>query len=332
MAKYTLFTEYLHLLGVPFTLKYSNSRFLAYPPKTALDGVADLLSEYNVECNQLDCLTKDDLGKLSFPFVAKMKNGCIIVTGISPDGVVSEAYGESSSLPESTFLEQWTGEAVTAKAGPQSKETDYAHHRLQMIAAVADRVALAAAVLFLTLWFAIGNGVFDRWATIAAMCLYGVGIYVCHLMMLKEYHVDSHAANNVCGLIEREGCSTVLHDASSSLFGLYPWCEIGEAYFSVSFIALVTAPAAWPYLAAVSVCCLPYTVWSVCYQKFRIHAWCTLCLTVQTMFWIIFIVYLTGGMFHGIFPLTSAALILLVGYVAMFLFIHRFRVATVIAE
>lgn len=331
MAKFTLFSEYLSLLKVPHTRKYSNRRFLEYPPRVAFDGVSDLLDEYNVTYKIYNNVDSAGLGSIPAPFVAKMKDGCIIVTKVTPDEVVSEAYGKSTSLPIAKFMEEWTGTALSATPGKDSREPDVSFHRFSDFTAVADRIVLAAAVAFLAVWFATGSGVFSRWATGVLFFVYAAGIYVCHLLMLKEYHVDSHAADNVCKIIQREGCSTVLHDKGSALFGVYPWCEIGQAFFSVSFLALILAPAAWPYLALISVCCLPYTVWSVSYQKFKVHAWCTLCLTVQSLFWVTFLVCLFGGMFAGIFPLSTPFWLLLTGYVAAFLFIHRFRVAVTVA-
>ena len=53
-----------------------------------------------------------------------------------------------------------------------------------------------------------------------------------------------------------KGCGRVLDDASSKLFGLYPWCEIGLTYFSVSLVTLLVAPEYTRWLAAFAVCCL----------------------------------------------------------------------------
>ena len=42
-------------------------------------------------------------------------------------------------------------------------------------------------------------------------------------------------------------------------------------------------------------CILPYSVWSVWYQKFRVKQWCALCLIVQVLFYCIFITNLLSG-------------------------------------
>lgn len=71
----------------------------------------------------------------------------------------------------------------------------------------------------------------------------------------------------------------------------------------------------WSSLALCNVCCLPYTVWSIWYQRFRAHKWCTLCVGVQTTLWLLFFCYLGGGHFHGAFPLKVDTFVLVAVYV-----------------
>ena len=42
-------------------------------------------------------------------------------------------------------------------------------------------------------------------------------------------------------------------------------------------------------IAALNICCLPYTLYSVYYQKYIARQWCVLCCTVQALFWLEFI-------------------------------------------
>lgn len=45
-------------------------------------------------------------------------------------------------------------------------------------------------------------------------------------------------------------------------------------------------------MALINLCALPYSFWSVWYQRFKAKQWCPLCLIVQTLLWITFIVNL----------------------------------------
>ncbi|MDR3220154.1 MAG: vitamin K epoxide reductase family protein, partial [Dysgonamonadaceae bacterium] len=49
------------------------------------------------------------------------------------------------------------------------------------------------------------------------------------------------------------------------------------------------------YLALINILALPYSFWSVWYQKFKAKQWCVLCLIVQVLLWLIFAVNLGFG-------------------------------------
>ncbi|MCM1021468.1 MAG: vitamin K epoxide reductase family protein [Muribaculum sp.] len=325
MAKYTLFTRYLDLLGIPFTFRYSNMRFRAYPSKIAIIATDDLMTEYGAKMTMTHPSDKAELTNLNLPAMVQLESSdSLIVTSINNGNVVTiNANGEQTITPLEKFVESWNGKSVSVININNCCETNYSKHHFQQTSAIVERWVLALCSLFLLFYFAITNGLFKSWPALALLALYSIGILICRLLILKQSNSESHAADRVCKVIQQNGCSTVLHHDGASLFGLFPWCEIGMTYFSVSFLALLLWPECLPWLAAASACCLPYTIWSVSYQKFKIHAWCTLCLCVQSLFWIIFIVCLTGKCFYGVFPLRFQLVVLLVCYLTTLLLIHK---------
>lgn len=68
---------------------------------------------------------------------------------------------------------------------------------------------------------------------------------------------------------------------------------------------MLLIPQTLPVLAAINILCLPYTVWSISYQKFKAKVWCTLCVCVQATLWALFATYLLGGWTYQILPLTD---------------------------
>lgn len=108
----------------------------------------------------------------------------------------------------------------------------------------------------------------------------------------------------------------------SKLFGVFSWSEVGFGYFSVSLASLLLFPHMWPALALCNVCCLPYTVWSIWYQRFRARHWCTLCVGVQSTLWALFFCYLSGGWLRLSLPLHLDFFVLIAVYVFTVLFIN----------
>lgn len=305
MAAPTLFTDFLTTLGVAHTAAYSDMRFRAYPSKLTITAMQDLLAEYGVLSQTGKAASPADLSELKPPCVVATTDGFMIVRSISGDTVDCRVKGgKDRQLTTKEFSSIWKGEFLTATPMKMASEPDYALHRRKCMANSLLRLGMIALTLFFIVYLFIINRIYSSWSATVALVLLAAGVYVTHLLLLKESHVESSAADRLCGVIEKEGCARVLATDASSLWGVVPWAEIGFTYFTVSFLCLLLFPAqCLPLLAGISVLCLPYTVWSVSYQHFKAHAWCTMCLTVQSLFWLLFITYLIGGDFHGLFPL-----------------------------
>lgn len=124
------------------------------------------------------------------------------------------------------------------------------------------------------------------------------GLAVTWLLILKSLKVASHSADRICGILQDHGCDTVLEQKASSFFGIVSWSEVGLSYFGVSTAILLIFPQCIGWLALVNLLCLPFTFWSIWYQRFRLHTWCTLCVTTQALLWLQAGSYLWAGAWH----------------------------------
>ena len=82
----------------------------------------------------------------------------------------------------------------------------------------------------------------------------------------------------------------MLESKAARLWGIVGWSEIGLGYFLTNALILVLFPAQITYIALINILTLPYSVWSVWYQKVKAKQWCVLCLIVQVLLWTIFII------------------------------------------
>lgn len=323
----TIFSEYLGLLGVPHTRDNSDKAFHEMPFKS-LFGFSRLLNSYGVETRGVKVADKGDLRRLPLPFLAQEGSGFVIVTGFTDnhDGgqpIVNYIYySQKKSLSLDRFNEQWNGVALLAKPGEDAKEPDYARHRFYEIAAMVKRWLLIACVAFLAVCGFIYAGLWRNLSTILLTAVDFAGLGVTWLLILKSLKVSSKSADRICGVLQQHGCDTVLEQKASSFFGLFGWSEVGFAYFSISTLALFLFPGEIRWLALANGCCLPFTVWSIWYQKFRIKTWCTLCVTTQCLLWLQFFCYFFGGMWHDIFPLRLPLFMLGAAYLAALLAIN----------
>lgn len=322
MSTPTIFSRFLGALGVPYTVDYSDARFKNMTFQS-LFGLSHLLKDYGVDNEAFRISDKSELNKLTPPFLAQTKNGVfVIVEEFGPDCLNYDSRGEIIKVSSDDFRKAWNGIVLLAYPDEKSKEPQYGKHHLQEIVANMSKWVLALAAVAIGLYFFITRGVYAHVSTVLLTLLDLAGLYLSYMLVQKSLGIHTHAADRVCSVLEKGGCDSIMQTSASKLFGVFSWSEVGFGYFGVSLIILLVFPELWPYLAICNVCCLPYTVWSISYQKFVAKKWCTLCVGVQTTLWLSFFCYLGGGMFHGAFPLRLDFFVLLATYVATVLFIN----------
>lgn len=320
----TLFTDLLDELHVPHTYAYSRKRFETMP-FMSLFGLGKLLQEYRIESKGYHLGSPEDMLRLPTPYLAKTAGGIIIVTKFDSDSQQIEylSQGNRQTIPADEFLRLVPGTVFLAFPDENSCEPDYEENCREIFFNKGKQCLLVviAAFLFGYLW--IRNGLYHH-PSVYLIALFDIaGLYISTLLLQKSLRIHNPAADRVCRVIQDGGCDTVLKTQASTFFGIFSWSEVGFAYFSVSLLCLLVFPNNIGYLALCNLCCLPFSFWSVWYQKTHAKAWCTLCLAVQATLWLLFACYLCGGWFIRIFPLRIELLVLGASYLMMLLLANR---------
>lgn len=323
----TIFSDYLRALGVPFTGAESDAAFRSMPFRS-LFGFVRLLKSYGIPLQALRIADKTQLASIPVPFVAQEGTGFVIVTGFgraaNGSQVVDYIYNhERKQRDMQLFTQRWSGVALIAHPDAASREPDYTRHHLLELAEQAKVWILCICVLALLTFGFIWSGAWRNLSTIFLTAIDLFGIYITLQLLLKSLKVNVKAADRICGVLQEHGCDTVLEQKASKFFGLFGWAEVGVGYFVVSLVTLLCFPSMTHWLALANGCCLPFTFWSIWYQKFRIHTWCTMCVITQGLLWLSFFCYLFGGWWTDIFPLRLPLLLLLAAYIAVVLGLNR---------
>lgn len=319
---HTLVADLLTVMRVPHTEDYTRQRFETMPFQT-LFGVTQLLKEYGVESSGYHLGNKEELGKLDTPYIAQTDGGLVIVTSVDNGNVsyLTQGVSEIISLPE--FEDACTGIVVTVKATKGAKEPDYGQHRTLELISASKKVLLWLLAGVLTAYLIVENGMWRHpfyWGLLAVDC---GGIWFTYMLVQKSLGIKNQVSDKVCGVLQEGGCDEILKTNASSFFGIFSWSEVGFTYFGVSLISMLIAPQTLHWLSIINICCLPFTVWSIWYQKFRARHWCTLCVSVQLSLWLQFICYLFGHWQAPIFPLRLGFFALGATFVLVLLFLNR---------
>lgn len=291
-----LFTDFLKALDVPFTGAYSARRF-ADMPFQRLFGLMCLLKEYGVDSEAYRITDPEKVKSLPCPFLADTPGGFIVVTDMDAETgrvrYVSDGVAEEMDI--AGFLKARNDIVLLAYPRSGAGEPDYVVHARMEFLGRAKKWMLVAASVAIVVYAIVVNHLYTHVSLLGALVLDVLGLYFSFLLVQKSLNIRNTHADRVCGVLQKGGCDDVLKRSAAKFFGLFGWSEVGMAYFSVSLLALLMFPEATGALALCNLCCLPFTAWSIWYQKFRAKAWCTLCVSVQGLLWLLFICYLSGG-------------------------------------
>lgn len=292
----------------------------------SLYGLSHLLSEYGVPNMGVRFQDKNKIVNLTAPFLAQTEGGVfVIVTAIQParDSITYDSAGKTMTAPLGAFINSWNGVALLAFPEETSGEPDYLSNRVTELVAGASGYALVLAAAAIFAYFFVTRRVYAHFSTVLLTLFNCAGLYFSYLLLQKTLNIHTAASDRVCGVLEQGGCDSVMKLKVAKLFGVFAWSEVGFGYFGVSLVTLLMFPRLWPALALCDVCCLPYTVWSLWYQKFRAKHWCTLCVGVQTTLWALFFCYLGGGWLARANPAHIDFFVLLAVYLFAVLFLNR---------
>ena len=318
---YTILSDFLTILGVRHTDSYTNRSFRSMPFPTMF-GLKKLLATYGVESVGLKLADSDMIDRLPTPFIAQTSRGMVIVTAVDADTVMYVTQSVEETAPKGRFSAAMTGNVFVAFADDNACEPGYAVHRFTEIANIAKKWVLAALAVALLGYAIVTNGIYRHISTVLLTIIDIAGVYISTLLVMKSAHIKSRHADAVCSVVQAGGCDDTLATPASKFVGIFGWSEVGLAYFGVSLGCLLMFPDHIDDLALCNLICLPFSFWSVWYQKFKAKSWCTLCLCVQSLLWLSFFCYLGGGWLRQAFHPGTGFLVLGACYVAVMLAIN----------
>ena len=293
-----------HILGVPYTNGYLKERLSIHPHYPSLLSLADLLNEYDIEHVPV-ILEPEHLKELSYPAVAHLNTGegIFVILREIHENQIEYLDMEKGPVKEplTAFEEKWSGSLLLLEANDYSKEPDYKQHQLdEKTRQWSIRAGMVAGALFISLLFI--TGLFYGVQTsiwLPLILIKTTGIVVGTLLIINTFGAVSQRSHKLCKLgtsSEKLDCAKVLNSKAAKPLSWLSMAEIGWLYFSTSLLGLFltllyqqTTTFFW-LLAWINVLSLPYTVFSIYYQARVAKKWCVLCLAVQLLLWLEFIV------------------------------------------
>jgi hypothetical protein len=287
---------FLGLLKVRHTKSFTGRLFNEHPHKYNLFGLSKMLSDYGVDNAATKITEKEEnISAIETPFVAHFGGEFVVVKQVGEDALSIIRYGKEISVPLKDFLGSWSGVVLLAETTEESSEPNFSEHRKKDLLQNGQEYLLYAALGALVLSMFFAQSLFRSRSLSMLLLLNIFGAYISWLLVLKSMRIGSRYADKICSLFNQHDCNDVLESSAAKLFGVLGWSEVGLGYFVSNVLILLFAPNMVSLLATINLLALPYTLWSVWYQKVRAKQWCVLCLIVQALLWLTFTVNFVFG-------------------------------------
>ena len=270
--------------------------FKFHPDYPSLSALSDILSEWQVD-NLAVKISPQQMQEVTFPAIAHIDDGLegyFVLLENFENQHITYWDSEKGTITESIeiFTAKWQGVMLLLEINEKSTEPNFAEIHRKYTFANAEKW-----LGFITLAL-VGLGGFiisETWQNAALWLILVLGTAVSTIILLGEYGIKSPTIEKLCNLNNQTNCDTVLASSGSKLFQYFSWAEIGFWYFvgSIIFTLICFFSKQFDYfntLTIVSMCALPYTIFSVYYQGQIVKKWCTLCLIIQAILVLEFVV------------------------------------------
>ncbi len=274
-----------------------------HPHYPALLSICDAFKEWKVGNYPLR-YTEDEILELFPPYIVhfKERGGQVaFVTRVKDNKITFyESFRKRITLEAGKFIERCSGAVILLNPDKDSGEKDYKRKKQDELLgnSVLPGVLLT---VFLILGFAgvsllSGVLVTPGLGNLLLIFTKSSGIALSLLLVLHEFDLHNALTDKLCHLTKSTDCNTVLHDRAAKIFSWFGWADLGLIYFTGGLMLLPRCLSLldFSYLALLASISLPYTVFSVIYQGFVLKKWCPLCLGVQILFIIEFVILLPG--------------------------------------
>jgi uncharacterized membrane protein len=192
----------------------------------------------------------------------------------------------------SSFESRWGGVVLLIEPNAQSGERDYPDNRQKdLINASRVPFLIVGTLLCLALIFTI------RWKELLISESHFMILFVCKLfgtivggmLLLQSTGSDNTFIQNICQLAGGQSCNNILQSKAAKITSWITWAELGTIYFAGGFLTLVLGLLTFDLsvislLLVLSALVVPYTIYSIWYQRNIAKQWCVLCLAVQLIF------------------------------------------------
>lgn len=278
------------------------------PDFPSLKSICNLFDNYGI-INYALRIDEKDLIEIDRPFLAHINNKgwkMILVYSLNKGRVLfADSLAGKKIMEVKEFIKLWDGVIIITESGSKTDQTDFSMKRADEVIS-KELVYFALILIFITI---LSGLLFNRPDLNEKFRLLSISIIFTHILGLvfsillfrNELKIKSSFTEKLCHITSNTDCEAVTNSRVSKIIGSITWAEIGIVYFSGGLIILsvINRIEAISLIKVLSICSIPYPVFSVLYQWLKIKKWCPLCLLVQSVLMFEFL-FLLSTPFAGV--------------------------------
>lgn len=263
-ANSNLFAVFLDALDVRYTRSFARKLYARHPHKYNMYGLSKMLADYHIPNQGVMLNDPAEVVTIESPFVAQFAGDLYVVEKITDGEVHLFKSGMKTKVPVEKFKEGCTGAVLVAEPDEESAEPGLKENRRKELFGTVMRYGLVVALCAVVIYVCVVFKTYTDPGLLVALLINLAGVYVSYLLVLKQVHHNSQAADKICSMFNKKGdCNSVLESKAAKFLGVIGWSEAGLGYFTSNVAVVLFAPHLMPYLALLSTGALCYTAWSI---------------------------------------------------------------------
>lgn len=295
-------TDYIiNSLKIRVTTKTLKETLYLNPSFPSLLSLSDVLKDWGVN-NLATRIHYEDLINIPLPAIAYVNvNGGIFapirnVTETEIEWRDNQEKWKTESIEE--FNNKWDNIVLLFEPKENAGEKNFTDKRKEdFLEKIRNPFIIIGSIISFLLILSIWGTSIDNldWRHISLFVVKLIGTFVSSLLILNSIDSNNSFIRSICGNESKNDCNNILNSKAAKIWGGIGWAEIGFIYFfggliASFFVFFFSNSTIANSLIILNFTALPYTIFSIYYQYNVAKSWCRLCLIIQLLFWLEFII------------------------------------------
>ncbi len=307
--------KYLQKKQIAVAKNYITNAIATHTEYPALTSATDALDALGINYTA-GTANKNDIQELQYPLLAHSNN----------NGGELVIINNKTELLQEPFFANWSGTVIMVNNNTFTNNTaNKAAYAAEQKQKKLHSFLFVLLGLFLITLF-IYNITSIGFAPLLLLLTSIAGLGIATLIYQQEQGIDNSITDTLCK--KTEDCNAVVNSKAATLFWGIKWSDIGLVYFASMVLLLITTTYTNTVLNLslllyiTSILSIPFTLYSVYYQKQIAKKWCTLCLYTLAILWVQAIIGLvfsnafTNFVFNNQLLINALLIVTVIGLIA----------------